>query len=86
MFVKAAPGLKVPKENKPHDYIVDGVIEQIEESAYTLRRLSDGDLVEVGEKEYAAQQKAAAKKIATNPLPNPPPQAGEGANAGNVNT
>lgn len=65
MFVKAAPGLKVPKENKPRDYIGDGVIEPVEDSAYYLRRVSDGDLVEVDEKEYAAQMKAAAKKIAT---------------------
>lgn len=47
MYVKAAPGLKVPKENKPRDYIADDEAVEVEASAYYLRRLSDGDLVEV---------------------------------------
>ncbi|MDP2786607.1 MAG: DUF2635 domain-containing protein [Pseudomonadota bacterium] len=45
--VKAAPGLKVPMEDKPHDYITDAEAVEVPESAYTLRRLADGDLVEV---------------------------------------
>ena len=46
MYVKAAPGLKVPKETQPRDYIVEDVAVEVEASAYYLRRLSDGDLVE----------------------------------------
>jgi hypothetical protein len=47
MFVIAAPGLKVPMEDKPRDYITDAEPVEVIESAYTLRRLADGDLVEV---------------------------------------
>jgi hypothetical protein len=76
MFVKAAPGLKVPQENKPRDYIDDSVIVPVEASAYNLRRISDGDLVEVSEAEYNAQQtditkrEAAAAKAAAKALNN----------------
>jgi hypothetical protein len=44
MLVKAAPGLKVPKEFKPRDYIEAEPVE-VPETAYYLRRLADGDLV-----------------------------------------
>lgn len=45
MFVKAAPGIKVPKEDKPHDYIEQEVVEVPDDSAYYLRRINDGDLI-----------------------------------------
>jgi len=45
MLVKAAPGLKVPKETNLVDYITDAEAVEVSESAYYLRRLSDGDLV-----------------------------------------
>lgn len=44
--VKAAPGLKVPMENKPHDYITDAEAVEVPESAYYLRRVADDDLIE----------------------------------------
>ncbi len=47
MFVKAAPGLKVPQEEKPRDYITDAESVEVPASAYTLRRIADGDLIEV---------------------------------------
>lgn len=47
MQVKAAPGIKVPMENKPHDYITDAEAVDVADSAYYQRRISDGDLVEV---------------------------------------
>lgn len=49
MLVKATEGLKVPMENKPNTYIDDTASVQVEESAYYLRRISDGDLVQVAE-------------------------------------
>lgn len=45
MFVKAAPGLKVPKESQPRDYVADDTVVEVEATAYYLRRLSDGDLI-----------------------------------------
>ncbi|MDP2805509.1 MAG: DUF2635 domain-containing protein [Gallionellaceae bacterium] len=46
MQVKAAAGLKVPMEDKPHDYITDAESVDVPESAYYQRRISDGDLIE----------------------------------------
>lgn len=45
MIVKAAPGLRVPKEAKPRQYITDAKAVDVPESAYYLRRLDEGDLV-----------------------------------------
>lgn len=45
MLVKAAPGLKVPMEEKPHDYITDAAPLDVPETAYYMRRVTDGDLV-----------------------------------------
>lgn len=64
MFVKAAPGLKVPKEEKPKEYVEDQVIVQLPNSAYNLRRVADGDLVESTQEEYDAQQADIAKRDA----------------------
>lgn len=50
MRVKAAPGLRVPMESNPANHITDadeGV--EIEHTHYYVRRLAEGDLVEVGE-------------------------------------
>lgn len=45
MNVIASPGIKVPMEDKPNTYIDETVSVQVEDSAYYLRRISDGDLV-----------------------------------------
>lgn len=45
IFVVASPGLKVPMEGKPRDYITDAAPVAVEESAYYLRRMAEGDLV-----------------------------------------
>ena len=50
MKVKAAPGIKVPMEDKPREYITDTPPEgeqgfDVPETAYYLRRIADGDLV-----------------------------------------
>ncbi len=51
MKVIAAPGLKVPKEENPREYITDdanaGRGVDIDITSYYLRRLADGELVEV---------------------------------------
>lgn len=45
MNVIAAKGLKVPMEGKPNTYIDDTTVVEVIESAYYLRRISDGDLL-----------------------------------------
>src|SRR5262249_13202270 len=45
MKVIAAPGVKVPTEQKPREYITEDQAVDVEESAYYLRRLADGDLL-----------------------------------------
>ena len=52
MLVLAAPGIKVPLEEKPRDYITETSPEgeagyTVPETAYYLRRITDGDLVVV---------------------------------------
>lgn len=47
MFVTAAPGIKVPKEDKPHDYITEADVVEVPDTAYYQRRISDGDLIAV---------------------------------------
>ena len=52
MLVLAAPGIKVPKETQPRDYVTDTPPEgsagfDVPESAYYLRRITDGDLIVV---------------------------------------
>ena len=47
MKVRATPGLNVPMEDKPHNYINDTDVMDVPDTAYYQRRISDGDLVEV---------------------------------------
>jgi hypothetical protein len=54
MIVKAAPGLKVPREDKPREYITEASPVDVPESAYYLRRLADGDLVQAPAKVKAS--------------------------------
>lgn len=55
MKVVAAPGLSVPKEERPREYINGAEAVEVPESAYYLRCLADGDLVSAD----AAATKAA---------------------------
>lgn len=57
MIVKAAPGLQVPREDKPREYITEAKPVDVPESAYYLRRLDEGDLVPG---ETAAESSASA--------------------------
>ena len=45
LTVKAAPGLKVPREDKPTTYIDDTAAVQVPDSPYYRRRVADGDLM-----------------------------------------
>ena len=59
MQVKAAPGLLVPMEGKPRTYIDEATAVEVPESAYTLRRIADGDLVVVPDAPVTPSKKGA---------------------------
>ncbi|PKN07497.1 MAG: hypothetical protein CVU73_12100 [Deltaproteobacteria bacterium HGW-Deltaproteobacteria-8] len=65
MLVKAAPGLKVPREDKPRVYITDAKAVDVPESVYYRRCLAQGDLVPVveavGQSVEQSAKKAGAK-------------------------
>lgn len=67
MKVIAAQGLKVPKEQNPREYITQDTAEEIEVTAYYLRRLADNELVEVVDEQPNPTVKAsdAAAKVVT---------------------
>lgn len=48
MIVKAAPGLRVPKEDKPREYITETDAVEVPETAYYVRAIVCGDLLPVG--------------------------------------
>ena len=58
MRVQAAPGIKVPREDNPRAFITETEPVEVEMTAFYVRRMADGDLVE------AAQ--AAAEPAKTN--------------------
>ncbi|MCR9031294.1 hypothetical protein [Citrobacter amalonaticus] len=55
--VKAAPGVKVPREGNPRRYITSEDIATVEDTAYYRRQMMAGDLVAVSD----AEAKKAAK-------------------------
>lgn len=59
MLVKAAPGIKVPKEEKPTEYHTDDTAVDVPETAYNLRRVAEGDLVIVTDDAPAKKTKGA---------------------------
>ncbi|MBU1040377.1 MAG: DUF2635 domain-containing protein [Proteobacteria bacterium] len=61
MLVKAAPGLKVPREDKPREYITDAKAVDVPESVYYRRCLAQGDLVPVVEAIEQTAKKAGAR-------------------------
>lgn len=62
MLLRAAPGLKVPREDDPRTYITDTASVELEMTAYYIRRVADGDLVEVS---VPASDTAPAAKATT---------------------
>lgn len=66
MKVKAAPGLLVPKENRPRSYISDKRFETVPDTAYYLRLAACADLIVArhtgnGKPKPAPTEKRAAK-------------------------
>ncbi|RNM18571.1 DUF2635 domain-containing protein [Dickeya undicola] len=45
--VKAAAGVRVPREENARRYIIDDAEVQVERTAYYLRQIAAGDLLEV---------------------------------------
>ena len=64
MIVRAAPGLRVPMEGAPRQYITDNEPQAVPESAYYLRRIADGDLIQVADVTADAPAKPKAKEAA----------------------
>ncbi len=60
MLVKAKKDLNVPMEHKPRDYITDDTVVEVEETAYYLRRIEEGDLVIATAAEAKKQAQAQA--------------------------
>lgn len=58
MKVKAAHGIRVPKERSPREYITDDEAVEVNRSQYYLRRLADGDLLLVSPALEEGQQTA----------------------------
>lgn len=46
MKVQAALGAKCPKEGKPREYITDNTPVEVPDSAYYIRLVADGSLIE----------------------------------------
>lgn len=65
MRVQAAPGLKVPREEDPRTYITDAEPVEIEMTGYYIRRMAEGDLVEVAAEQADPTDRAAAKSTRT---------------------
>ncbi|WP_175992311.1 DUF2635 domain-containing protein [Burkholderia vietnamiensis] len=57
MKVIARKGLRVPKERAPRQYITDAESVEVPDTAYYMRRVTDGDLID---------QSAAATSDATD--------------------
>ncbi|MEQ9860629.1 DUF2635 domain-containing protein [Pectobacterium cacticida] len=45
--VKALPGVSVPREDNARRYITSDTLVEVERTAYYLRRIADGDLIDV---------------------------------------
>lgn len=62
IFVKASPGLQLPKEGNPRSYITDSEAVAVDNSHYYQKALIDGDLIELSETEFLAEQAPVAVK------------------------
>ncbi|WP_054285949.1 hypothetical protein [Gulbenkiania mobilis] len=49
MKVKAAPGIQVPQEDKPREFITEAEEVEVSNTTYYLRLVADGDLVDLDE-------------------------------------
>lgn len=81
MQVKAAPGLRVPREDDPRKFIDDGEPVELEMTGYYIRRMSDGDLVEASEKTAATVSPAQLAEPQDSPKADDPKAGAKPANA-----
>lgn len=58
--VKAAKGVRVPVEGRPHNYIEQEVVE-VENTLYYQRRIADGDLIVVEGNEPKNSKESGSK-------------------------
>ena len=58
--VKAAKGVRVPVENRPHHYIEQEAVE-VENTLYYQRRIADGDLIVVKGNESKNSKESGGK-------------------------
>ena len=65
MKVIAATGLRVPKEGKPREYITDAQAQDVEMSAYYVRRMADQELLEVADEQARPTELASKASKAT---------------------
>ncbi|WP_233170403.1 DUF2635 domain-containing protein [Aquitalea sp. ASV15] len=63
MKVIAAPGLQVPMENQPRRYINDSESVTVEPTAYYLRQLADGDLLDADAEQADSQDLTALEHL-----------------------
>lgn len=82
LHVKAAPGLRLPKEGAPYTYITDAEPVEVEACHYYRKAIADGDLIALSDDEWAAYLvartkaeagavKAAVKAAAKDAAPTP---------------
>ncbi|HFU1359305.1 TPA: hypothetical protein ACGQTY_002487 [Citrobacter farmeri] len=64
--VKAAPGVKVPREGNPRRYITCEDIATVEDTAYYRRQMMAGDLVAVSDAEVKKAAKTTDKTQEVN--------------------
>jgi Protein of unknown function (DUF2635) len=62
MKLIAATGLKVPREDNPRTYITDEQAVDVQMSGYYVRRIADGDLIDVEDAAAPAAAEPAATK------------------------
>jgi hypothetical protein len=56
IYVQAALGMKMPREGNPRSYITDSEPVPVEGSHYYRKAISDGDLVDLTEKQWNAHR------------------------------
>ena len=64
LFVIAAPGLSLPIEGQPRDYVTDSRIVPVPATPYFRKALTDNDLVEMSQADYDAQEAGSAPAAA----------------------
>lgn len=62
MLVKAAPGLRCPKEENPREYINDSDPVDVPDTAYYQRLVDDGSLVDGGKQESEVRSQKRGEK------------------------